>query len=157
MTAASGIDLNNRHPERIDPVGIPRCLLVTLDNRDRKQLPHHRNRLFKQGGLAGTRRTKEIEGDNLSCLKPSPIALGKQIVFHQHIFFNGHLSGLAMTVPMVVPMTVIVVMNARITVRVAAPSIVDVNMIIALSRPAEERSPVSRASTGIAHFHSPLS
>jgi len=114
VTTGAGIDLPHRDTGCGDPYGIIIGLLVTLYDGKAEFVPQVVQSTLEDRGLAGSRRTYQIQHENAATEKEVSVFPGQAVVLGQDIGFNGNFSGffrlaVAVGVPMIMVLMVVVV------------------------------------------------
>ena len=88
MTSAAGVDLNRAASGGADSLRVESDFLISLDHANRYFSAQLADRALEQRRLARTRRTHQIERDDLATFEPAAVVLGQMIIFRENILLE---------------------------------------------------------------------
>jgi len=105
VAAGPGVDLHHVTPRTPDPIRVQRRLLVALHDRHRPARPEVADGPFQQRGLAGTRRTHQVDRHDAATGQPLAVGHGQRVVLSQYLLFesDGLMRMITMLVDLAAP------------------------------------------------------
>lgn len=129
MASSAGIDLHGRRTRSPNPLAIVHGRLVPLDHIELELTLEIANRSLQQRGLAGSRRTDQVQRENFPACEPGPVLRRQRIVLGEdaRLEFNDTV------VCMRVMVVIVAVVMMPVIVGVAVPRAIGMSMIVLVS------------------------
>ncbi len=130
MTAASGIDLDDRNAGGIDAFGVVHGLLIALYYKKRNLFLECFDSFFEQGGFACSGGADEVQGRDVFGFEIAAVAFGELVVVSKNVLLKLDFTGIAVIVAVCVAMSMAMIMRMAVIMRVMMPMPVVVSVVM---------------------------